>query len=243
MEKDQEWFASWFDSPYYPVLYRHRDFQEAEEFIRKLVSYLQPDENSRFLDLACGRGRHSRFLNALGYQVHGLDLSRESIATARKWESPTLQFDVHDMREPLPGQYDFILNLFTSFGYFDNREENEIALRHIAGALASGGTFVLDFLNREKVLNELVEADEQTIDGILFKIRRSLRDGFIVKDIHIEDEGKSLDFQERVQALARDTLVAMAEKAGLRLSDIWGDYEGGAWHPTNSPRLILFFKS
>ena len=73
-----KWFQSWFDTPYYHILYKHRDFKEAEDFIKNLVSYLNIDTDDSILDLACGKGRHSIFLNTLGYNVTGLDLSKNN---------------------------------------------------------------------------------------------------------------------------------------------------------------------
>ena len=58
-----EWFKDWFDSPYYHILYKDRNFDEAEQFINNLLTFLKPETNSRFLDLGCGKGRHSVFLN------------------------------------------------------------------------------------------------------------------------------------------------------------------------------------
>ena len=69
------WFSSWFDSPYYHILYKERNFREAQIFIDNLTFYLNMDEGSKVLDLACGKGRHSIYLNQLGYDVLGVDLT------------------------------------------------------------------------------------------------------------------------------------------------------------------------
>ena len=119
-----KWFQSWFDTPYYHILYKHRDFKEAEDFIKNLVSYLNIDTDDSILDLACGKGRHSIFLNTLGYNVTGLDLSKNNIEHAKVHESNSLFFEVHDMRNTYGTQFEVVLNLFTSFGYFDNKNDN-----------------------------------------------------------------------------------------------------------------------
>src|SRR6187455_1959490 len=92
------WFESWFNSPWYHILYEHRDEQEAEEFLDALLDHLQPKPGSSMLDLGCGKGRHSIYLNQKGFNVTGIDLSPESIMHCRKWENETLSFFVHDMR-------------------------------------------------------------------------------------------------------------------------------------------------
>ncbi len=235
-----QWFESWFDSPWYPILYRHRDYAEAESFIEQLLAALSPSPASTFLDLACGRGRHSVFIHQKGYTVTGLDLSAASIADAQLSAQPGLQFGVHDMREPLDGQYDYILNLFTSFGYFADQQENLQVLNNVARSLAPGGTFVLDFFNVEVVLQGLVPFHEIDRDGVHFTLRKRFENGFIIKSIHLTDDGVAHDFEERVQGLGLADFERLFEQAGLEIEEIWGDYQGHGFASAHSPRLILF---
>ena len=110
------WYQDWFNSPYYHLLYQHRDEQEAAEFIDRLMGYLHPREGSRMLDVACGKGRHAVQLARYGFEVTGIDLSEESIAFAKKTETPNLQFFRHDMRQPFYINYfHYAFNFFTSF--------------------------------------------------------------------------------------------------------------------------------
>ena len=148
MSNNNNWFASWFDSPHYHILYKNRDFKEAEFFLQNLTEYLKPKPENKILDLACGAGRHSIFLNNLGYNVTGVDLSPNSIKTASESSKERLNFDVHDMREIYKeNSFDFVLNMFTSFGYFESDEENVKMLNSVEKTLKPNGTFVLDFFN------------------------------------------------------------------------------------------------
>lgn len=243
-EGQQEWFASWFDSPFYPILYQHRDYREAESFIDHLLGHLQPPAGSHFLDLACGRGRHSIYIHRAGHRVTGIDLSPESIAEARQQAAPGLDFLVGDMRDAIPGQYDYIFNLFTSFGYFDDPADNLKVLGNVHAALKPGGILVLDFMNAAKAIADLVPAESKELSGIRFHIRKSVtRKGdaqHIVKDILVEDGGQRYEFQERVQALMDQDFGRMFAEAGLERFQIWGDYEGDPFDPATSPRLISF---
>src|SRR5690554_6600617 len=127
-----EWFETWFDTPYYHILYQNRDFSEAEKFINNLLDYLKLPKDANCLDLACGKGRHSVFLNKKGLQVTGVDLSENSIQEAKPFENETLKFDTHDMREVYKkNTYDIVFNLFTSFGYFDSSEDNLKVLKSV----------------------------------------------------------------------------------------------------------------
>ncbi len=80
----KNWFAKWFDTKYYHILYKDRDYQEARMFIDNITSYLNLPEKAKVLDLACGKGRHSIYLNKLGFDVVGADLSENSINEAKK---------------------------------------------------------------------------------------------------------------------------------------------------------------
>ena len=75
MIKDETtWYASWFNTPYYHILYKDRDYNEAENFMFNLTEYLNVPEQGKILDLACGKGRHAIYLNKIGYNVTGVDL-------------------------------------------------------------------------------------------------------------------------------------------------------------------------
>ena len=78
------WFESWFDTPYYHILYKERNDDEAQLLMDNLTQYLNLPEEAKILDLACGKGRHSIYLNQLGFDVTGADLSTNSIAEAKK---------------------------------------------------------------------------------------------------------------------------------------------------------------
>ncbi|MCZ6900895.1 MAG: methyltransferase domain-containing protein, partial [Bacteroidetes bacterium] len=95
----KEWFGEWFDSPYYHILYKHRDHEEARAFIDRLNIFFQWATSDKILDLACGKGRHSIYLNKQGLDVVGLDLSAENVKAAKTHENSRLHFYVHDMRE------------------------------------------------------------------------------------------------------------------------------------------------
>ncbi|MDQ6761961.1 MAG: class I SAM-dependent methyltransferase, partial [Bacteroidota bacterium] len=142
------WFKDWFNSPYYHQLYFKRDESEAAAFINKLIEHLQPAPASLMLDIACGKGRHSRMLAAKGFHVTGIDLSTDSIIEAKKFDAENLEFFVHDMRLPFWINYfDYAFNFFTSFGYFNTRREHDNSIRTIAQSIKPGGIFVIDYLN------------------------------------------------------------------------------------------------
>lgn len=239
-QQKEDWFASWFDTTYYHILYGERDYTEAEWFISNLIDYLNPKKEATFLDLACGRGRHAIYLNSKGYNTTGLDLSSASINVAKQESNEHLHFDVHDMRKVYKKEaFDYVFNLFTSFGYFDNEEDNLKALKAIAANLKPGGKLVLDFMNAKKVMMELVNEEVKEAGGITFHIDRSVQAGHIIKQISFKDDRQDFHFEERVRALQLADFQNLFQSSGLFITDLFGDYELNDFNAITSDRLIL----
>jgi len=236
------WYASWFDTPYYHILYKDRDYAEAQSFMDNLTNYLNLPENGKILDLACGKGRHSVYLNKLGYDVTGVDLSEQSINYAKQFENDSLRFDVHDMTKSYPETFDAVFNLFTSFGYFENDDCNLRTIEAIKVELNTFGFGVIDFMNANYVINNLVAEDTKTVEGITFHQKRSVKNGYIVKNIAFEIDGEQYNFEERVKALTLEDFNRLFEKAGVYLLDVFGDYKLKKYHPETSERLLMIFK-
>ncbi|KAA9340065.1 class I SAM-dependent methyltransferase [Adhaeribacter soli] len=243
MSQPEEWFSTWFDSPYYHILYSNRDAREAQVFLDNLLDHLHPKPDAKILDLACGKGRHAIYLNQKGYHVTGIDLSPQSIAVAKESENERLHFAVHDMREVFrPNEFDFVLNLFTSYGYFASETENVVALKAIAESVKPGGKLVIDFLNAEKVVAHLVKEETKTIEGVTFHITRHMEGKLIVKTIDFEAEGKRYHFQEKVWALTEEDFREYFKMTGLRLHECFGNYKLEPYDAKTSDRLIFILK-
>ncbi|ALI99073.1 SAM-dependent methyltransferase [Rufibacter tibetensis] len=243
MINPSDWFYTWFDSPYYHLLYKNRDAKEAQRFMDNLLNHLRPKPTCKLMDLACGKGRHAIYLNKKGYDVTGLDLSEKSIAFAKQFENERLHFFVHDMREVFqPEAFDFIFNLFTSFGYFDADYENVITLRAITDTLKPKGKLVIDFMNTQRVINRLVAKETKEVEGITFHITRKVEAGFILKTIRFEDKGQPYEFIERVRALRYHEFMEYFQMTQLRLAGVYGDYSLGPYDPEKSERMIFILK-
>lgn len=238
----KKWYASWFDTPYYHILYKERNYREAQVFMDNLTHYLNLPEKAKVLDLACGKGRHSIYLNQLGYDVVGADLSENSIAEAKKNQNETLHFQVHDMRDSFEDKFDAIFNLFTSFGYFENDEDNLTTLKAMKESLTEYGFAVIDFMNVNQVINNLVADEIKTVENIDFHIKRYVSDGHIFKEIEFEDQGEKFHFIEKVKALTLKDFQELMTEAGIYLLDIFGDYKLKKFHKNDSERLIMIFK-
>ncbi len=238
-----EWFADWFDSPYYHILYQNRDEQEARFFIDNLVKFLAVQPQHRLLDLACGKGRHAIYLNQKGFEVVGADLSETNIKSAHKASNDRLHFVVHDMREVLAeNHFDYVFNLFTSFGYFEEDNENIKTLQAIGQALKPNGILVIDFLNPLFTVQNLVSYEVKSRENIDFHIYKHIENGYIIKDICFEDEGQRFSFQERVRLLDLPTFQLFFAQAGFSVEHIFGDYALNPFQEKQAERMIFIVR-
>jgi len=245
-----EWFASWFDSPYYHRLYAHRDEQEAASLIDRLMAFLRPTGTGApgsltALDLGCGAGRHSRKLASLGLSVTGLDLSAGSIDDARRAGGERLTFVRRDMRRPFGrNRFDYVFSLFTSFGYFEDPADHLKVVRNIARSLVPGGTLVLDYLNAPYAQDHLRAQDLVERDGVVYQLSRWADGCHIHKKIVIDDPATAepLEYEERVAEFSLADFRAMFELFGMTVEAAFGDYALQPFDPATSPRLLLIVR-
>jgi SAM-dependent methyltransferase len=232
-----DWYKDWFNSPYYHILYKHRDDTEAQGFLDRLTAYLKINSSQKILDLACGRGRHSVYLNKKGFKVMGVDLSEENISFANKNNSSSLSFAIHDMRQPIDGcSFEIILNLFTSFGYFEEERDNLLVLQSMKKMLAENGLIVIDFLN--SCLIQPGEKETQ-IDGISFFEKKTITNRWIIKEISVEDNSQVFHFAERVRKYTLDDFYQMCGVVGLKINCTFGNYYLDSYNIDLSERLIM----
>lgn len=238
MTEQQDWFESWFDTEYYHILYNDRDEKEAEDFMRKLTAFLPLKENSKILDLPCGRGRHAVFLNTLGYDVTGADISNNSLSFAKQFENTSLHFEYHDMRDPFEAEFDAIFNLFTSFGYFDDTTNIQV-LKNLKKGLKKDGLLVVDYLNIDHVKKNLIADETITKKGIDFHIQRSIDEDHIIKEISFDIKGKNHHYVEKVKHLSLEKFNHYFATAGLQIQHCFGEYDLSEFNVEESSRLIL----
>lgn len=238
--KEAEWFENWFNTKWYHILYGNRDYTEASQFIETLSSFLEPKKDSLLIDAACGAGRHSIHLNKLGFEVYGFDLSPESIEVAKRNENETLKFEVADLRTfTVDHKVDYVFNLFTSFGYFNSKEDNLAVLAQFHKALKPSGKLVIDFFNSELVIKNLVNEEQKEVEGIVFDIKRFVEDNRIVKKIRFNTSGSFHEYEERVSAFSLTDFNSMISESGFTITHTFGDYSLNNFDQMSSPRLLI----
>jgi SAM-dependent methyltransferase len=231
-----EWFEEWFGEKYLQ-LYPHRDDAEAARAVELIVGTVPFQPGWRVLDVACGAGRHARAFRSAGARCFGVDLSATLLHIAQGvTDAPLIRADMRYL--PVrPGSMDLTVNLFTSFGYFENDAEHAAALGEMVSTLRPGGWFVLDFLNAAAVRGRLVPTELLHVGGVEFRVGRSVSpDGrYVCKSI----ESGGQQFVERVRLFGAEEIASMLLDAGITLQHRFGDYEAAPLSAA-SPRTILF---
>lgn len=244
--QQENWFKNWFNSPEYHTLYSDRNDEEAATFIQNLLSHLQPKLDSKMLDVACGKGRHSKALADFGYDVVGIDLAEQSIQEAKQFESDTLQFFAHDMRLPFWINYfNVAFNLFTSFGYFKTQREHNNAIRTMAQGLKPNGVLVIDYLNVHYQEKKLQRFLEKKINDTTFQITKWHTETHFIKQIQIAHPTNGIPRHVSTERVAKFSLGDFVEMLGfqkLQIQEVFGNYNLSKYDINESPRMIIIAK-
>jgi len=243
------WFKEWFNHPLYLDVYSHRDSNEAASCIQTILSLagleLKEPASLSVLDIACGAGRHALELARLGYSVTGNDLSPFLLEEARKEalrKGLQLNLTCGDMREiSASGIFDLVVQLFTSFGYFDLKQDDQLVLCKVYEALKSGGWYVLDLLNPIPLARNLVPRSSRTVGNLTLLEERTLESNRVTKTITITAPlEKNVTFSESVRLYDREEILPMLLDAGFSVVNIAGNYQGEPFRENDSPRMMLF---
>jgi 2-polyprenyl-3-methyl-5-hydroxy-6-metoxy-1,4-benzoquinol methylase len=240
------WYRDWFQDSNYLTVYQHRDTQEAQQMLALIESVLGHKPEDRVLDLGCGSGRHSISLAKKGYKnITGVDLSPTLLEVARRTaqeQGLNIRFEQCDMRHlPAEWQFDLVINLFTSFGYFETDEENAEVIGSIASKLVPGGWLVCDFFNSTWLRHNLISHDERLLpDGRRLEQTRWIEKGRVEKRLLLRSTEEAVEYVESVRMFTRQDFERMFGDAGLRLKHLFGSYDGSEFNETDSSRLIMF---
>jgi len=241
---DQPWFVKAFGADYLKV-YAHRDERDAKRAVDCCVAELGLDSRTRTLDLCCGAGRHLKYLLKQGVPSIGLDLSHDLLAQALADGLPEKALIQGDARElPFADEgFDRVVNLFTSFGYFDEDAENQRQLNEIARVLKHEGLVLIDHMNPHVVRANLRERSEEERNGAHIVSHRRIDEQKkrVLKQVEITfADGRRLAYEESVRLFDQHEFKAMLDQAGLRWLRSLGDFRGEPkFDPLHSPRQIL----
>jgi len=232
------WYKEWFGEEYLE-LYAHRDEGEADRHAEFVNRHLDGETLPKLvLDLACGAGRHTAALRRRGFHALGIDLSITLLAHEPR--VPSVAGDMCCL--PFPdATFGCVLNFFTSFGYFERERQNFRVLEEIVRVLRPGGRFLIDFLNRDRVLAELKPREQQEVAGRQVEIERWFDSATqrINKRIRLAGTGRARrTYLESVRAYTREEVTIGLRWAGLEVDSLFGNFHGDPFD-RDSERLIL----
>ncbi len=247
------WFKDWFNTQQYLDLYKHRDDTDAKKIVKLLFKHLKLNKGSSVLDLACGNGRHSILFAEKGLNVTGFDLSPFLIKQAIKRKqkeykhfSPRLRFAIGDMKHlHFRNEFELVVNLFSSFGYFDTDSENFSVIKGVSASLKKNGYFLFDFLNKDKLVKNIVPYDLKIIGKTAYLQIRHLENKFVVKNIFIIQNNsagnppKIHQYYEKIKLYSFNDFRKIFRKHSLKIIKLFGSYTGEPFDKKKSDRLII----
>lgn len=246
-ESSPSWFRRHFNEDYLTI-YSGRNASQAEAEVAGIVRELAVTADDRVLDLCCGFGRHLSAFARRGIRAVGVDLSLALLRrVGAEMPCDACRVVCADMRA-LPfasgGEvFSVVLNLFTSFGYFDEDEENFLALREIERVLAPGGRFAIDLLNAETAVSALEPRTERRAGPFRLVEERQYdaRRRRIEKRIVLTRPGEAEErrYFESVRVFGAEEIVGFLGRAGLRTDRLLGDFDGRGFGPGTARMIVL----
>lgn len=238
-----EWFESWFESEEYLKVYKHRDEREALQLVESIISITNIKNKSKILDLACGAGRHSIEFAKKGFLLTAIDLS-ENLLNNAKVNAQNAEVDIDFIRADIrdfyiDDKFDLVLNLFTSFGYFESDEENFKVFKSAYNHLNENGFFIFDYFNKKYLEENLIPNSSLRIeDGEIIQKRR-IEKGRVIKDIIIKKNGNEKYFKESVKIYSLDEIKSKLELTKFNIKDIYGSFDRSKFDESLSNRIII----
>jgi SAM-dependent methyltransferase len=241
---DGTWFESEsFWTAMFPFMFPETSFAAAAENVPKIAA-LTGVSGGNVLDLACGPGRYAIPLAQAGYLVMAVDRTRFLLDTARERASRAgakVEWIEQDMRQFLrSAAFDLALNVFTSFGYFDDEAENRRVLENIHASLKSGGTFVLDHLGKEVLAARFQPTrSESSPDGTILIHRQSIIDDWsrIEAEWILVAEGRASTYRIRHWLYSGREIRDLLTHVGFADVALYGTLDGAPYDP-QAQRLI-----
>jgi ubiquinone/menaquinone biosynthesis C-methylase UbiE len=240
-----EWFENEsFWSDFYPYLFDEARFDEAHVTIRKLLKLVRP-KGKTALDLCCGPGRCSLALAKRRYKVTGVDLSPYLLRKARRFGKQhelEIEWVKSDMRRFVrPESFGLVINMYSSFGYFDNKDDDLTVLGNVYASLRPGGALVIEMKSKEWICRHLRDTtSNERPDGSLLVQRHRLFDNCtrIENRWILVRKDRSIEHRFHHTIYSAQEMIDRLRAAGFSSIDIYGDLEG-AEYTFNSNRIIV----
>lgn len=239
-----DWFESeefWRD--FYPYMFSAERFAAARDEVSHIIALTQCSGGS-MLDLCCGPGRHAVEFALRGFQVTGVDRTEFLLDKARKHAQESgapVEWVKADMRNFVrPASFDLACNLFTSFGYFKDPQEDRTVLGNIHQSLKETGVLVIDVIGKERLariwLNSMCS---ELPDGSLLVQRPQVRDDWtrIYSEWTLIKDGNARSFGFEHTIYSGRELKDLLLSCGFQQVQLFGDMLGAPYN-LEAARLV-----
>lgn len=241
-----DWWKTYFDAQYLleyePIFSLERDRRETG----RLIDLLGLPVGSRVLDCPCGQGRHAHLLAEAGFRVDGLDYSAELLRLARaRGQGPSLRYTRGDMRHLPPrwtGRFDAVVNLFTSFGFFVDPNDDARVVREFARVLKPGGVLVWHGGSRDGVMARFLARDWwQTEDGTLIGHERSFDSlsGVLTIRSSFRGPARTGEREHRIRLFTATRLAELFASAGLVVTEAFDGWTTATLRRTSTEMVLI----
>ena len=190
----------------------------------------------KVLDLCCGFGRITLELARRGFNATGVDLCRSYLETAKEnalQEKLEIDFIENDVRSYKSKEaFDLVINLYNSFGYFENPDDDFILVKNAFNSLKAGGAFIIDVLGKEIAVRDYNEAEWFERAGYMVLTETNPLDSWssiwnrwilITNNKHWEKE-----LTQRLYSASE--LRSLLYKAGFAIVEIYGNWDEGEYN-------------
>ncbi len=227
-----------------PILFSQRRLYDTPGEVDRIIFLLGVNPGARILDLCCGVGRHSLELARRGFDVTGVDrtpLYLEKASNQAAGEKLNVEFTQDDMRDFCrPNAFDAVINLYTSFGYFDDPEDDRQVIRNVHRSLKSGGTFLIELMGKEVLARIFTERSWHEDEGtIVLEERKVSRNwGWIDNRWILLKDNDRTEFRVSHRLYSAVELFHLLDGCGLTQIDVYGDLEGNPYDHS-ARRLVV----
>jgi SAM-dependent methyltransferase len=242
--RKKEWFDDdSFWEELYPFMFPEQRFADTPEQMEKVLDLAKPAGKAA-LDLCCGPGRFSIALAQAGFMVTGVDRTKYLLDKARgkaRASKARIEWVQMDMRDFVrPDAFDLVLSMFTSFGYFDDKNEDLQVLLNIVASLKPDGVCLIDVMGKERLAKVLEPTTSDVLpNGTQLIQRHEIFDDWtrIRNEWIVIRKGKAKSFKFHHTIYSGQELRDRMELAGFADVKLYGNLAGDEYGP-NAPRLI-----
>lgn len=243
MESRNNWQKTMYDSYFANSTLNSSALRDkAKSEVDLIISLLQPAKSSTILDAPCGTGRHAYLFAKKGFNVTGLDISKDCLKIANnECCHKNIQYAHGDMKnlKAWKGQFDITLNLFTSFGYFQTDRENASVLKQLYSTLRPGGWFVLNLINRDWLLEVYQGNDcKYILNKRAYNSKTKYNEAWMT--VIDKQTKKEKTYYHRCRLYDKSEVLGLLKSVGFKNIKVVGDSKGNRFKKRESTHPFFF---